>query len=246
MGRARRSFGYANVAATVALVLSASGGALAATHYLISSTTQISPRVLKTLRGAEGPGGPSGSAGATGPTGPTGPTGALGPEGKRGERGEKGERGLAGPATLTRGERGEAGPPGEPGAQGERGEKGEKGEAGSAVAYAHITEDAAVPESKNFETAVVEELGYPEGGIFCISHLSIVPHNVVATLVSEEAGRLGGIRASTGNVAAEEAGCPAGTQISVETYEAELVRGSHDGVALEEEFAGQGFDISIN
>lgn len=45
----RRHISYANVAATLALVLSMSGGALAASHYLINSTKQINPKVLKTL-----------------------------------------------------------------------------------------------------------------------------------------------------------------------------------------------------
>jgi hypothetical protein len=45
----RIRFTYANVVATLALVLAMSGGALAASHYLITSTRQISPRVLKKL-----------------------------------------------------------------------------------------------------------------------------------------------------------------------------------------------------
>jgi hypothetical protein len=40
---------YANVVATLALVRAMSGGAIAATHYLITSTKQISPRGLKKL-----------------------------------------------------------------------------------------------------------------------------------------------------------------------------------------------------
>ena len=45
---------YANVIATLALLLAMSGGAIAATHYLITSTKQISPRVLRALRGRQG------------------------------------------------------------------------------------------------------------------------------------------------------------------------------------------------
>jgi hypothetical protein len=45
----RRRLSYANVVATMALVLSMSGGALAAKHYLLSSTRQISPKVLRSL-----------------------------------------------------------------------------------------------------------------------------------------------------------------------------------------------------
>jgi hypothetical protein len=47
--RRRMRLSYANVVATLAFVLAMSGGALAATHYLITSTKQISPRVLKKL-----------------------------------------------------------------------------------------------------------------------------------------------------------------------------------------------------
>ena len=43
---------YANVAATLALVFAMSGGAPAANHYLITSTNQISPKVLKELKKA--------------------------------------------------------------------------------------------------------------------------------------------------------------------------------------------------
>jgi hypothetical protein len=64
-----------------------SGGALAASHYLINSTNQINPKVLKRLkgytgkRGAPGPQGTTGLQGATGPQGATGLQGATGPSG---------------------------------------------------------------------------------------------------------------------------------------------------------------------
>jgi hypothetical protein len=44
---------YANVIATLALVFSMTGGAMAAQHYLINSTSQINPAVLGTLRGSQ-------------------------------------------------------------------------------------------------------------------------------------------------------------------------------------------------
>ena len=47
---ARKRLTYANVAATLALVFSMTGGALAAKHYLINSTRQINPKVLKKLK----------------------------------------------------------------------------------------------------------------------------------------------------------------------------------------------------
>jgi hypothetical protein len=74
-----RHLTYANVTATLALILSMGSGALAANHYLITSTKQIKPSVLRTLHGARGP---QGSAGAfvAGPQGPAGPQGLRGGE----------------------------------------------------------------------------------------------------------------------------------------------------------------------
>lgn len=77
----RKRFTYANVVATLALVFAMSGGALAASKYLISSTKQISPKVLKQLKGNAGP------TGSTGPAGPAGKEGAAGKEGKAGAPG---------------------------------------------------------------------------------------------------------------------------------------------------------------
>ena len=73
----RRPISYANVTATLALVLSMSGGALAAKHYLVNSTRQISPKVRKQLRGNTGKTGPVGPTGPQGPTGPKGETGSV-------------------------------------------------------------------------------------------------------------------------------------------------------------------------
>jgi hypothetical protein len=80
----RRHLNYANVVATLALVFAMSGGALAAKHYLINSTKQINPKVLKKLKG---------NAGKTGITGATGPAGAAGKEGSQGKEGKQGEPG---------------------------------------------------------------------------------------------------------------------------------------------------------
>ncbi len=49
----RKRLTYANVTATLALVFSMSGGALAASHYLIKSTKQISPKVLRSFTASE-------------------------------------------------------------------------------------------------------------------------------------------------------------------------------------------------
>jgi len=92
MSSLRRHLSYANITATLALVFAMSGGALAATHYLITSTKQISPKVTKELKGA------TGAKGATGPGGPAGPTGPAGPAGPQGSAGAAGAAGTAGTA----------------------------------------------------------------------------------------------------------------------------------------------------
>jgi hypothetical protein len=97
--RIRRRFTYTNVAVTLALFFAISGGALAASHYVITSTKQISPKVLKALKGASGPAGPAGAAGPAGPAGAagakgeTGGVGSQGPEGKAGAPGANGKEG---------------------------------------------------------------------------------------------------------------------------------------------------------
>jgi hypothetical protein len=93
----RKRLSYANVTATLALVFAMSGGALAANHYLITSTKQINPSVLKKLTGKPGPGGP---AGATGPGGPAGATGPGGPAGATGPQGPGGAPGAPGSAVA--------------------------------------------------------------------------------------------------------------------------------------------------
>ena len=103
--RISKRFTYANVTATLALVFAMTGGAYAAGHYLINSTGQINPKVLKSLKGkagspgAAGPQGPQGPAGAAGAgtPGPQGTAGAEGKEGKEGHEGKQGQPGAPGP-----------------------------------------------------------------------------------------------------------------------------------------------------
>jgi hypothetical protein len=77
--------------AVVALFFALGGSAVAAKHYLITSTKQIKPSVLKALKGNVG------HAGAAGPAGPTGATGATGKEGTPGKEGKEGKEGKVGP-----------------------------------------------------------------------------------------------------------------------------------------------------
>lgn len=94
----RRHLSYANVVATMALVFAMSGSALAAKHYLITSTSQISPKVLKKLTGKAGN---TGAPGAQGPSGASGKEGAPGKEGTPGKEGAPGNNGSAGKEGLS-------------------------------------------------------------------------------------------------------------------------------------------------
>jgi hypothetical protein len=108
----------ATAIAALALVFAMTGGAYAAGKYVITSTKQISPKVLKSLQGKAGPAGKPGATGAAGAQGNAGAPGAAGEKGASGEKASAGEKGLTG-------EKGEKGAKGE---QGEPGEPGEKGE----------------------------------------------------------------------------------------------------------------------
>jgi hypothetical protein len=69
---------YANVASTLALVLAIGGcTAWAAHHYLVISTSQIKPSVLKKLHGANGKNGTNGANGTNGTSGTNGTNGAV-------------------------------------------------------------------------------------------------------------------------------------------------------------------------
>jgi len=96
-----RRLNYANVAATLALFFAMTGGALAAKHYLINSTRQINPKVLKKLKGRTGRAGSTGKEGPAGKEGPFGPVGKEGKEGKRGPAGKEGKEGEPGPFVTT-------------------------------------------------------------------------------------------------------------------------------------------------
>lgn len=95
----------ASIIAAVALFVALGGTAVAAGRYIITSTSQIKPSVLKELRGHDGATGPTG---ATGQAGAAGQAGAQGVPGSAGTSGEKGATGTEGPP----GKQGEQGPPG--------------------------------------------------------------------------------------------------------------------------------------
>jgi hypothetical protein len=80
---------YTNVVVTLALLFAMSGGAFAATHtkFIITSTKQISPAVLKKLKGANGA---NGTPGAQGSRGENGAAGSVGPAGGNGSNGANG------------------------------------------------------------------------------------------------------------------------------------------------------------
>jgi hypothetical protein len=137
----RRHLTYANVVATMALLFAMGGSALAADQiaspaktkskeftaetqskefsYLITSVSQISPRVQAELKATE----------RAGPAGPVGPAGTPGTPGSQGAPGLSGAPGVSG----VEGVQGKEGTEGKPGEQGVRGEKGETGEAGLSV-----------------------------------------------------------------------------------------------------------------
>jgi hypothetical protein len=87
----RKKITYANVAATIALVLAMSGGAYAATHVIIKSLSQISPSVQKKLK----------APGAAGKEGKEGKAGGEGKEGKAGGEGKEGKEGKSGAGVTT-------------------------------------------------------------------------------------------------------------------------------------------------
>ena len=86
----------ATTIAIVALVVALSGSAVAASRYIITSTSQIKPSVLQALRGSVAAKGAP-AKGATGATGPTGPQGPPGPGGRQGVTGPTGPAGVQGP-----------------------------------------------------------------------------------------------------------------------------------------------------
>jgi hypothetical protein len=147
----RSHLSYANVVATFALVFAMGGTAIAAKRYLITSTGQISPKVLKKLTGKTGPRGASGPKGAKGVVGASGPAGAAGAAGAAGGTGATGATGPAG----GEGKEGKAGTEGKQGDEGREGREGREGKEG-----AGLTE----PERETLKM-LLEHLSYSEAGV---------------------------------------------------------------------------------
>jgi len=147
-----------NIVAWIALFIALTGTSMAASHYLITSTAQIKPSVLKQLRVAPVS------------TGPTGAAGAPGTPGREGAAGPSGPRGEAGPS-------GEAGPKGEPGSALAYAHVSKDG-----------TIDAANSKNvENVKVEIAKNgIGGPEPGVYCISGLSFKPRNVIGTIDAKE------------------------------------------------------------
>lgn len=264
MSNLTRRFTYANVAATLALVFSMTGGALAASHYLVNSTKQINPKVLRALKGAKGPSGAAGAVGAAGSPGSPGAAGATGPTGRQGTaglsvEGEPGEPGRAGATGSTgptgplgatgaggntgeKGLEGERGPEGKQGPTGGPGATGEKGGTGATGPTGETTSPLAFAhvseKDKLSETRNVENVEEPEDGIFCLSGITGTLHNVVATIDYNEAVELSDISATLGTA---DKTCPEGTQVTVETSATVF---EHEEIFEKPE--SQGFFLTVN
>jgi hypothetical protein len=128
----RRKPTITGVIASTALFLAvAGGGAYAADSYIITSTHQIKPSVLRKLakdvRGPRGTGGPAGPQGVQGLPGATGQQGSQGTAGQQGLTGPQGATGSSGP----RGWKGDQGLQGDQGQQGDQGVQGATGPQGA-------------------------------------------------------------------------------------------------------------------
>jgi hypothetical protein len=141
----RKRMTYANVAMTLALVFAMTGGAYAAKKYLITSTKQISPKVLAQLKSTK-------DAGPAGPQGPQGPQGTPGANGKDGAQGPKGDPGTPGTP----------GTPGKDGENGENGKDGENGACSTSIPVCELPSGATLSGTWGFNTI---EVAHPSAAI---------------------------------------------------------------------------------
>ena len=161
----RRHVSFVNIVAVIALVFAMTGGALAAKKYLITSTSQIKPSVLKSLQGKAGP---AGAAGLQGPAGAAGPQGPPGSNGTNGENGANGTPGSSGPKGAT----------GKPGAEGEPGPKGPTGPAGTTGPAG-----ATGPEGVCSKANCTLPSGVTETGVWSVAQYNL-PKSKIAPFVA--------------------------------------------------------------
>jgi len=184
---------YADVAATLALVVAMGGTAYAATQVrsadIVDNTIKsqdvkngtltlddVQDSTEASLRGQTGPAGAAGSPGASGEPGAAGPSGSPGAAGPSGAPGDAGPSGPPGPS----GSPGAAGPSGSPGANGS---PGADGAPGSAAGYAGISPTGFVYSAKNITQAMVS---HPDTGVYCFESLPFATHVVNVTPTSED------------------------------------------------------------
>src|SRR5580704_2338872 len=152
----RRRVNATGVVAVLALVFAMSGGAYAAGRYLVTSTKQISPKVLKALSGKPGKPGSPGPSGAQGPAGPAGPAGPQGPQGPAGSNGTNGTNGTDGTSVTSKEQK--------TGKLGSCSDGGSEFKAGSSTTYAcdgsPWTAGGTLPSGKS-ETGAWSVLGPP-------------------------------------------------------------------------------------
>ena len=166
---------YADIAATLALVVSLSGTAYAATVVTSANIRDntIQSRDVRdgTLQGRDVADGSMTLA-------------DLNDTSEAKLRGQKGDQGPAGPEGPPGepGAPGTDGSPGAPGADGAPGPKGDPGAPGSALAYAYVSVDGGVPtySAKNVTAAMVTK---PAGttGVYCFHDLPFLYSNIQVT-----------------------------------------------------------------
>lgn len=164
----KQRFGLPGVLSVFALVFAMAGGAVAAKKYLITSPKQISPKVLKQLKGKTGATGLAGAAGLSGAKGDAGVAGPKGDAGAAGAAGAKGDSGAAGPAGPA-GPTGATGPIGPVGPQGPAGPSGAGSDtqSGAWALQARTGSSGFVPIAVSFPTALASPIA--------ISNVKVVP-----------------------------------------------------------------------
>jgi len=165
----KRIFGsgrYANVTATMALVVALGGTSYAAVKLPANSVTskQVKDKSLlkKDFKSGELPAGP---AGADGAKGANGSNGAKGDAGAKGDLGPAGSQGGQGP----KGDKGDSGPIGPSG--GPQGPMGPAGPAGPATDGFSISAPSAVPfAATSNQFVILQTLSLPAGKYLITAH----------------------------------------------------------------------------